>query len=75
MTIFAPKKQEVIMKILLTITLFLFATFLIAEEKDEYMQYESVLMTPDYKNLKKLSNNMAKHNKKYHNEGIGRAHV
>ena len=63
------------MKVLLTIALFLFSSFLIGEEKKEYMQYESILITPDYKNLEKLSNNMAKHNKKYHSSDPYRARV
>ncbi|MDQ7048152.1 MAG: hypothetical protein Q9M92_00885 [Enterobacterales bacterium] len=63
------------MKIILTIALFLFAPFLTAEEKKEYQQYESILITPDYKNLSKLSDNMAKHNKKYHAKGAYQARV
>ncbi len=63
------------MKIILSIAFLLFVPLLTAEETKEYVQYESILITPDYKNITKLSKNMAKHNKKYHAKGAYKARV
>jgi len=63
------------MKTILSITLFIFVSFTSAEEKKDYTQYESILITPDYKNISKFTTNMAKHNKKYHAKGAYRARV
>jgi len=63
------------MKTILSIAIFLFATFLVAQEKKDYLQYQTILLTPDFKNLKKFTNNMAKHNKKYHAKGPYQARV
>ena len=45
------------------------ATILTAQEDSSYAMWESFYITPDKTKLKALGEAMAKHNKKYHNEG------
>ena len=40
-----------------------------AQEDKSYMMWESIMLTPDYTNLKVLGDNMRAHNAKYHAEG------
>ena len=53
------------------LSLFLFGpvSTLKAQEEASYAMWESFYITPDNTKLKALGESMAKHNKKYHNEG------
>ncbi|MDH5434118.1 MAG: hypothetical protein OEY19_09240 [Gammaproteobacteria bacterium] len=63
------------MKILLITFVFLFSTFLIAEENMAYKQYSSILITPDYTQLNQFAIKMEHHNKTFHSSGPYRARV
>jgi hypothetical protein len=53
----------------LLISLVLCVPFILnAQDKDSYTMYETIYLTPDGKNLKKLNENLKAHNKKYHNK-------
>ena len=45
------------------------------EEDKDYKMWESIMLTPDKTNLKVLSDNMRKHNEKYHKDGPYEAKV
>lgn len=51
-----------------------FSTTLIAQDSPRAI-WETLMLTPDKGNLKKLQDNMRKHNTKYHNEGAYKAYV
>lgn len=61
----------------LLMTLFILGpvTILKAQEEPAYAMWESFYITPDNTKLKALGEAMAKHNKKYHNEGPYKANV
>lgn len=40
-----------------------------AQESEDYSMWQTVMLTPDYTNLKVLGENMRKHNQTYHAEG------
>ena len=46
-----------------------------AQESEDYNMWESIMLTPDYTQLKTLQTNMRKHNQTYHKDGIHRAVV
>lgn len=54
---------------------FMFSTSINAQESEDYNMWENMMFTPDYTQLKTLSENMRKHNEKYHSEGPYKATV
>lgn len=49
---------------------FTFSTSVNAQdESEDYTMWQSIMLTPDFKNLKTLQENMRKHNETYHKEG------
>lgn len=52
-----------------------FTTTVNAQDSETYNMWECILLTPDYTNLQTLSDNMRKHNAKYHAEGPYNANV
>lgn len=44
-------------------------------DESDYVMFESMLLTPDYKNLKTLGEKMRAHNSKYHKDGAYKASV
>ncbi|TBN05597.1 hypothetical protein EYD45_04800 [Hyunsoonleella flava] len=45
------------------------------DDSQDYTMFESIMLTPDYKDLKTLGDNMRSHNAKYHKDGAHRAIV
>ncbi|OIQ30786.1 MAG: hypothetical protein BM564_00830 [Bacteroidetes bacterium MedPE-SWsnd-G2] len=60
---------------ILGIMLFCGITPEMSAQDNDYVMFETIVLTPDYKNLKTLSENMRNHNKKYHSEGVYNATV
>jgi hypothetical protein len=68
--------KNTITKILVAVLICSFNVSLIAQEDSKnYVMVESIMLTPDYTKLKVLSENMRKHNVKYHKDVPHKARV
>lgn len=61
--------------LLMLAIMFTFSLNVNAQESEDYNMWESIMLTPDYTQLKTLQTNMRKHNQTYHKDGIHRAEV
>jgi len=55
--------------ILMLAMVFTFSTAVNAQESEDYTMWETMMITPDYTNLKTFGENMRKHNETYHKDG------
>ncbi|MBR9846589.1 MAG: hypothetical protein GYB35_11055 [Algicola sp.] len=67
--------KKSITSVMMLAMVFMFSTSINAQESEDYNMWENMMFTPDYTQLKTLSENMRKHNEKYHSEGPYKATV
>lgn len=60
--------KKSIASLLMLAMVFTFSTSVNAQESEDYAMWQNIMITPDYKNLKTLQENMRKHNETFHKD-------